>query len=530
MIKFNKKKFFIIFSAFVLFFCILTSTVFTSAKDKMIFQSSENSNYTFINNNLMLADFKDNQVSISGVSNTDINYTYSLDRKIHGIKCSDTGFCVYNLETSNKEKVYCFEVYKYNGNLVFSKKLSFPSQPETENYSINYSLDDDLNLYISLDSNSNKILKTCKSDFLNKTFSLNTKINQLIYFNEKTYAIGDSKVYVLENDELKTVNTSDRIIAPAVITGKNTLTDNKGKVFEFENNSFNLIADFNKDNSLCVKTDKYFLTFSDNKAYGNEINNPDKYVEYTFDFYVTNAYYVDSYIYVCGFKNGNSIVEKLQDNEIKSEQTDTTEPTLTPTDSPTTKPAPSLKPTTATEPTNNTEPTSNTEPTKPIKETEPTISPTLTQPSTDKNENTFINSSKDYKINQNVISNVKNNTSVSEFKNSFNFEGDILILSKNNVIKTSGAIGTGMKAVFSNDNIKQEYLLCVSGDLTGEGNVNSLDVNKMFEFLLDKSTPTAIEFTAGDLNQDNVLTNKDLLLLERLTKEIQPTKANSHSN
>lgn len=516
MSGFIKRKLFVILFAVVFIFCIITSTMFTSAKDIMVFNLSKNSNFVLINDNLMLSDFSENQLNIDGVSHKDIDYSYKFEQTVNGVTFSKNGFCIYNMIDSDEDNnnIYNFKTYKYNGDYYYESSLNLDFHLNNKNFAI----DDNFAFYVSNCENDNTIYKITNNYRLNKVIHADGIIDQLFYFNGKVYAVCNSRIYLIDNDKLKAVYSTDKITTPVTITGSNTLTDGSGKVFDIQDNGFILVADFNSNNNLCLKTENHYLYFNGNQALGNKITNSDIGVEYTFGFDVVEAYYIDSYIYAIGIKDDKYIVEYLQDNELNIVENDSSKPSTLPNTEDditanVTEPSPTQVTSNSTEPI--TEETNKTEPVTDIP-ANPTTSTTLS-PTEKTSEPNTITSNK-YTINQGVISNIQTGTTVAEFKKSFNFAGDIIILKKNNNTKNSGYVGTGMKAVF-NGTTSTTYTLCVFGDLTGEGNVNSLDVNKMFDFLLNIKEPTAVEFISGDINHDGKLSNVDLLLLSRLTKQ-----------
>lgn len=117
---------------------------------------------------------------------------------------------------------------------------------------------------------------------------------------------------------------------------------------------------------------------------------------------------------------------------------------------------------------------------------------------------------KDYKLQGKYIF-VEKGTTVAEFKNSISYPGYIAVFSK-----TSGNIGTNNTVTFEKSGKKHTYIFIVLGDLTGEGNANSRDLYAMFGHLLDEN-PLSSPFTiSADLNNDNKISNIDLVTLARM--------------
>ena len=123
-------------------------------------------------------------------------------------------------------------------------------------------------------------------------------------------------------------------------------------------------------------------------------------------------------------------------------------------------------------------------------------------------------SSSEYSVDnsEKIISNITVGTTVSQLKKKISYNCDFALYYKGKIRKT-GNVGTGMTAVFSNDNDKAEYTLIIKGDCTGEGNVNSRDKKAIFDYILgEKSVLNGVYFTAADINGDLVIDTKDLLL------------------
>lgn len=74
---------------------------------------------------------------------------------------------------------------------------------------------------------------------------------------------------------------------------------------------------------------------------------------------------------------------------------------------------------------------------------------------------------------------------------------------------TSGKLKTGCKAVVGS----RSYSVIVFGDITMNGTVNSADVKRFMEHCCGKSTMSALQQKAADMNQDHTTDNRDLVLL-----------------
>ncbi len=107
-----------------------------------------------------------------------------------------------------------------------------------------------------------------------------------------------------------------------------------------------------------------------------------------------------------------------------------------------------------------------------------------------------------------TISKVKDNLNLSGYNIEFkNYAGKTI---------TSGKLGTGSVAIFSKDGKTAEFTFIVKGDVTGEGNANSRDVDCMYNHILGKSSLSEINAKAADINNDGVVDTLDLLLLSKM--------------
>ena len=107
-----------------------------------------------------------------------------------------------------------------------------------------------------------------------------------------------------------------------------------------------------------------------------------------------------------------------------------------------------------------------------------------------------------------TISKVKDNLNLSGYNIEFkNYAGKAI---------TRGKLGTGSVAVFSKDGKTAEFTFIVKGDVTGEGNANSRDVDCMYNHILGKFSLSKINAKAADINDDGVVDTLDLLLLSKI--------------
>ena len=310
-----------------------------------------------------------------------------------------------------------------------------------------------------------------------------------MFINGEIYAVSDGELFVLKNGSLTPISLSDPMILPCTVVGKDEFCDSSGKLITVSGGNAAITADFGRNNSLCCSSENYVL-YSDGKIIrGFDKSKPDNEVYYKFDFNIDVLCRMDEKIYAGGFCDDSMTVESISEGELKSFTDET-----------------ASQPTFATEQTDSTSSPERPEYTQPEQET-PTAEEIsdleLTSP-------TFI-----VDRNTGTISNIDCKTTVSRFRNSFLIKEKVSVISQDNKPVTKGQVGTGMKAVFENSTGKTSYTLCVSGDLTGEGNLNTLDLSAMFGYLLGKNNFSNSQLIAADLNQDGRVSNTDLVLLER---------------
>ena len=114
------------------------------------------------------------------------------------------------------------------------------------------------------------------------------------------------------------------------------------------------------------------------------------------------------------------------------------------------------------------------------------------------------------------ISGIAPGTTVAAFRSNMRYDGYTLHIYRDNTEKKSGNVGTAMMAVFSNGNNSIRYELSVSGDLTGEGNRNSRDLNLLMDYMIGVADFNGVYMTAADLSGDKVVNISDVALLKRI--------------
>lgn len=124
-----------------------------------------------------------------------------------------------------------------------------------------------------------------------------------------------------------------------------------------------------------------------------------------------------------------------------------------------------------------------------------------------------------YKVdtNKNIIWGIESGTTIAQLKSNITYSGyELEFYNKDNKLKTSGKVGTNFTMIVKESGTEQcRYTLSVKGDLSCEGNVNSNDVKQMSKFLMNGTTFTDEQYTAGDINSNGVIDGTDLLKIAR---------------
>ncbi len=136
-----------------------------------------------------------------------------------------------------------------------------------------------------------------------------------------------------------------------------------------------------------------------------------------------------------------------------------------------------------------------------------------------KEESRIYSDTYNFDYNNMKIRNINPQTTVAQFKKNIQYNGyevEFFRYGGNEI--TGGYVGTATIVRFYNNETTYEFELCVVGDLTGEGNVNSRDKNMIFDFLLDEVNFTGVFLDAADLDNSGNIDTVDLILLLRMIK------------
>ena len=114
------------------------------------------------------------------------------------------------------------------------------------------------------------------------------------------------------------------------------------------------------------------------------------------------------------------------------------------------------------------------------------------------------------------IADIPVQTTVAAFRKNMQYDGYTLTIYRDGNVKKSGNVGTAMTAVFSSDEYNYTYELAVIGDITGEGNRNSRDMNTLLDYLCGAADFNGVYTVAADVNRDNRVDVCDAAELKRM--------------
>lgn len=112
-------------------------------------------------------------------------------------------------------------------------------------------------------------------------------------------------------------------------------------------------------------------------------------------------------------------------------------------------------------------------------------------------------------VNDKYIIGVAPATSVTDFKKKFS-DGVTIYNGDGNTV-TSGKIKTGYSVSIGD----ASYIIIVSGDVTGEGNVKSNDTNALMNYLVGAVSFNELQMLSADYDCNGVVDNRDLVLIAR---------------
>lgn len=121
-----------------------------------------------------------------------------------------------------------------------------------------------------------------------------------------------------------------------------------------------------------------------------------------------------------------------------------------------------------------------------------------------------------YLIKNGTVCGIAPSTTLAAFKHNLTCNGTLRILNQEGKQLDSGTIGTGMTVqLLQSGQVCEEIKVLVYGDLTGEGNCNTLDLRALYDSLLGKKPLSQPYLQAADCNHDGQTDTLDLLAIEK---------------
>ncbi|MDE7389999.1 MAG: dockerin type I repeat-containing protein [Lachnospiraceae bacterium] len=119
--------------------------------------------------------------------------------------------------------------------------------------------------------------------------------------------------------------------------------------------------------------------------------------------------------------------------------------------------------------------------------------------------------------NNKTLTGIQPSSTIAQIKSAIDYNGYKLSFTDHNGNnKTSGSIGTGGKLTFKGNGKIITFTVIVLGDVTGEGNINSLDKNALFNHLLGSKTLSGDYLTAADITENGTADLADLVALSNI--------------
>lgn len=114
------------------------------------------------------------------------------------------------------------------------------------------------------------------------------------------------------------------------------------------------------------------------------------------------------------------------------------------------------------------------------------------------------------------ITGIPPKTTVAKFKQNMNYENfDVEFFRYDGRAIDSGNVGTATLVRFFTFDTTYEFELCIKGELTGEGNINSRDLQEMFDIILENIIITGVFVDACDMDDSGEIDLVDMVLINR---------------
>lgn len=477
-----------------------------------------------LSDNFDILPDQDNGFFLGDKNNNSIKHFYKDNDnfKIENIYENNVYFCIksvnknlYAIKNTENTETNSATIFKYNSNdKIFAGMYVFPSLFSPENnaenmYYNSFALDNKENIYFinsnkklfAKNKNNNENLISMCENYLIVSITINIENNKLYALTEdKKILIFDIPLASENNISFKEINGySDDYF---YFLKENILVSYSGKIYNINNDNISeiLVSDSRWPAQTIGTLDGYLICKVSDETINcyEKSSNSDKYIASKKCICDNKILYIstskDTCIAVLD-NNGSKYVKFLSIDDFKDiPQDDTSQENNNNNNENNSKNSNNNN--------NNNNSNTNNENTN--------------------NSNEISNyqiSSSTYKIDfQNMrITNVPISTTATTFKQNVIYTGYNIsfksYLGKNIV---SGKLGTGTTVNFERDGHNLTFKIIVSGEITGEGNLNSKDLNALEDYLGFKSNLLDEFLLSTDLNSDGVVNTLDLLLMSKI--------------
>ena len=115
-----------------------------------------------------------------------------------------------------------------------------------------------------------------------------------------------------------------------------------------------------------------------------------------------------------------------------------------------------------------------------------------------------------------TMENVSSGETVEDVKENIETNGTVTIVNKDGeTLKDEDKIGTGSKVTITKDDEKVEYVVIIEGDINGDGEVTTTDLQQVIDSIIGKVTIEEEYIKAIDLDEDGQITITDVSLLRK---------------
>lgn len=116
------------------------------------------------------------------------------------------------------------------------------------------------------------------------------------------------------------------------------------------------------------------------------------------------------------------------------------------------------------------------------------------------------------------VTGIPEKTTIDEFhKNATVEKGSLVVYDVNDKVVTTGNIGTAMKVrhLDENEKVISEHIVCIKGEVSGDGKINSLDSLKIQKHIVGLKSLSDAYLKAADVSGDNKVNSLDVLKVEK---------------